>query len=55
MSYIDNYATPGNPVVDITGKPLGIQLLFADKGAQVEQSTLSRHLRRRHSTCPQTC
>ena len=31
--YIDNYASPDNPVVDITGKPLGVLMNFADKGA----------------------
>ena len=33
MGNIDNYASPDNPVVDITGTPLGVQLLFADKGS----------------------
>ena len=30
--YIDNYARPDNPVIDITGQPLNIVLRFADKG-----------------------
>ena len=33
MGVIDNYASPDNPVVDITGTPLGVQVLFADKGS----------------------
>lgn len=33
MSIIDNFATPGNPVVNIMGTPLGVQVLFADKGS----------------------
>ncbi len=33
MSIIDNFASPGNPVVNITGTPLGVQVLFADKGS----------------------
>ena len=36
MSVIDNFATPGNPVVNITGTPLGVQLFFADKGSQTQ-------------------
>ena len=31
--YIDNYARPENPVVDVTGKPLGVLMTFTDKGA----------------------
>jgi len=35
--YIDNYATPGNPVVDITGAVLGVLLNFESKGAAAPQ------------------
>ncbi len=34
--YIDNYARPENPVVDITGQPLSVVLRFADKGAALQ-------------------
>ncbi len=32
--YIDNFATSGNPVVDITGTPINVLLNFEAKGAQ---------------------
>jgi hypothetical protein len=35
--YIDNYATEGNPVVDITGTPLGFLINFVAKGATAPQ------------------
>jgi hypothetical protein len=36
--YIDNYASPGNPVIDITGTPLGILLNFVPKGSASPQT-----------------
>jgi hypothetical protein len=35
--YIDNYGSPGNPVIDITGTPLVILLNFAPKGGSGPQ------------------
>jgi len=35
-STIDLYGSPGNPVVDITGQLLGIDLFFADKGSSIQ-------------------
>ena len=36
MSIIDNFVSPGNPVVNITGTPMGVQVLFADKGSPTQ-------------------
>ena len=36
--YIDNYATPGNPVVDITGSTLGINAVYTEKGQSAPSS-----------------
>jgi len=33
MAYIDNYASPGNPVVDITGQLVGLLLRFQPRGS----------------------
>jgi hypothetical protein len=38
VSYIDNFGRPDNPVVDITGSPLSVDLNYKEKGANLASS-----------------